>query len=195
MVSAQLDTVCQQYMVSMAFNNWQQMLKQTWQTNGCSSNYLKGVASFIKKDKVIMIPIGSVLRSPLGVLYKTRSFRFLDAYLTVIGGELMTNIYPLPLVNDKFATEEINNHDKAQRIVEQEIVHVTTGMLLMPSVGWDVTRLAGLALTPHMSYIDFPITPPIHACVEKGISMDTLLFCKQSQGPATNFRGVQQIDT
>jgi hypothetical protein len=178
MVSAQLDTVCQQYTVSMAFDNWQQMLKKTWQTNGCSGNYLKSVASFIKKDKAVMIPIGSVLRSQLGVIFKTTLFCFLDAYLTVVGGELMTNIYPLPLVNDKFAMEEINNLDKAQRIVEQEVVHVMTGTLLMPLVCWDVMHLAGQALTPHMSYIDFPNPPPIHACVEKDISMDILFFGK-----------------
>jgi hypothetical protein len=191
LVSAWLDTVCQQYMVSMAFSNWQQMLKKTWQTNQCYSNYLKGVASFIKKDKAITIPIGSVQWSPLGVLFKTTSFCFLDAYLTVVGGELMTNIYLLPLVNDKFVMEEINNHENAQRIVEREIVHVTTGMLLMPLVGWDVMCLVGQALTPHMSYIDFPILPPIHACVEKGISMDALLFCKRSFLPAGNLRGRQ----
>jgi hypothetical protein len=173
----------------MAFNNWQQMLKKTWQTNGFSGTYLKGVASFIKKEKAIMINIGSVLWSPLGVLFKTTSFCFLDANLTVVGGELLINIYPLPLVNDEFATEEIYNHEKVQRIVEQEIAHVTTGTLLMPLVGWDVTHLVGQALTPHMSYIDFPIPPPSHACVEKGIPMDTLLFCKQLFLPAGNLRG------
>ncbi len=47
----------------------------------------------------------------------------------------MTNICPIPLVNDKFAMEEINNHKKVQRIVEQDIIHVTTGMLLMSLVG------------------------------------------------------------
>ncbi len=87
-------TICKQVTVSMAFDNWQQMIKKTWQTNGCSGNYLKGVASFIKKDKAIVIPTGSVLQSPSGILFKTTSCRLLEL------GELVTNIYPLPCSND-----------------------------------------------------------------------------------------------
>ena len=136
--SARHDTICQQYTVSMAFDNWQQMVKKTWQTNGCSGNYLQGVASFIKKDKAIMIPTGSVIRSPLGVLFKTTSCLFLDAYLTVVGVELVPNLYLLPSINDKFALEDVGHHEAAQRTVKQEIVHVTTGTLLMPLLGWDV---------------------------------------------------------
>jgi len=51
LVPARHDNVCQQYTVSMAFDNWQQMLKNTWQTNGYSSNYLMGVASFIRRTR------------------------------------------------------------------------------------------------------------------------------------------------
>ena len=96
LVPAHHDNVWQQYTVLMAFGNWQQMLKKTWQTNGYSSNYLKGVASFIRrtgKDKATtMIPTGSVIRSPSGIVFKTMSYRFLDAYLTVVSGELQTRI-------------------------------------------------------------------------------------------------------
>jgi hypothetical protein len=49
--------------------------------------------------------------------------------------------------------------------------------------------LVGQMQTPHMSYIDFPIPPPIHACVEKGILMDTFLFRKQLFLPASNLWG------
>ena len=52
------------------FDNWQQMIKKTWQTNGCSGNYLKGVALFIKKDKAIVIPTGSVIQSKWGYYSK-----------------------------------------------------------------------------------------------------------------------------
>ena len=70
----------------------------------------------------------------------------------------------------------MNLHQTAQRTVEREIVHVTTGTLLMPSLGWNVTSITRQTPTPVMSYLDYPIPPPIHACVEIGISMDQLLF-------------------
>ena len=145
-------TICNQVTVLMAFDNWQQMIKKTWQTNGCSGNYLKGVASFIKKDKAIVIPTGSVIQLPSGILFKTTSCRLLDAYLTVVGGDLVTNIYPLPCSNDELELEQdVNQHQTAQRTVEREIVHVTTGTLLMPSLGWDVTSITRQTRTPVMS--------------------------------------------
>ncbi len=68
--SARHHIICQQFTVSMAFDHWQQMIKKTWQTNGCSGNYLKGVALFIKKDKAIVIPTGSVIQSKWGYYSK-----------------------------------------------------------------------------------------------------------------------------
>ena len=102
----------------------------------------------------------------------------MDAYLTVVGGELVTNLYPLPRVNDKFALQEVGHHEAAQCTVKQEIVHVTTGTLLMPSLGWDVKTIPQQTQTPDVCYIDYPIPPPIHACVEIGILMDKLLIEK-----------------
>ena len=88
-----------------------------------------------------MIPTGSVIQLPSGILFKTTLCWFLDAYLTVVGGELVTNSYSLPSANDKFALQVVSPQEAAQRTVEQEIVHVTTGMLLMPSLGWNVTSI------------------------------------------------------
>ena len=39
--AAQNKTISNQYTVSMAFDNWQQMITKKWQSNGCSSIYLK----------------------------------------------------------------------------------------------------------------------------------------------------------
>ena len=88
---ARNDTISRQFTVSMAFDNWQQMITKKWQSNGCSSLYLKGVASFLKKDKVVLIPVGSVLKSPSGCLFRVTSSQFIDAYLTVIRGGPVIN--------------------------------------------------------------------------------------------------------
>ena len=77
----------------------------------------------------------------MGILFKTTSCRFLDAYLTVVGGELVTNIYLLASVNDEFAVQDVSPHREMQCTVKREIVHVTTRTLLMPSLGWGVTSI------------------------------------------------------
>ena len=82
-----------------------------------------------------------MIRSPSGVLSKTTSCWFLDAYLTVVEGESVTNLYPLPSVNDELTLQDKSDHETAQRTDEQEIAHVTMGTLLMPALGWDVTTI------------------------------------------------------
>ncbi len=62
--AARVNVISNQFTISMAVNNWQQMVQKIWQTQGLSSNYLKGVAAFVKKDKAIFLPIGSILKSP-----------------------------------------------------------------------------------------------------------------------------------
>jgi len=89
--AARINTISNQYTVSIAFDNWQQMITKKWQTNGCSSIYLKGVASFLKKDKAVSIPVGSVLKSPSGALFRVTSTKYIDAFLIVVGGELIIN--------------------------------------------------------------------------------------------------------
>ncbi len=125
-----------------------------------------------------MISNRSVIKSPSGVVFKITSCCFVEAYITVVGGELQTNIYPLPAIDDEFTLDEETTSKAAnkgvkldaQRTIEQEIVHVTTGTLLLLSVGWDVAILAGVIRCPGMCYIDFPILPPLHACVKKDIT-------------------------
>jgi hypothetical protein len=39
-VAAQADVLSSQYKLSIAFDNWQQMIQKVWQTHGSSSNYL-----------------------------------------------------------------------------------------------------------------------------------------------------------
>ncbi len=63
-IIARTNVVINQFTVSMAFDNWQQMIRKVWQTCASSSNYLKGVASSLKKDKAILLHVRSMLKSP-----------------------------------------------------------------------------------------------------------------------------------
>ena len=78
-----------QYTNSVVFDNYQLMIQKKWQTYGCSGNYLKGVASLTKKDKAILLPVGSVIRSPSGVLFEVRSCHYVNEYLTVVDGVMV----------------------------------------------------------------------------------------------------------
>ncbi len=49
--AAHIDVDSNQFTLSIAFDNWQQNNRNSWQTYGSSSNYLRGVALLIKKDK------------------------------------------------------------------------------------------------------------------------------------------------
>ncbi len=73
---ARADVISNQFNISMAFDNWQQMIQKKWQTQGLSSNYLNGVAAFVKKDNAILLPIGSVLKSPSGFLFHIVSYNY-----------------------------------------------------------------------------------------------------------------------
>jgi hypothetical protein len=64
---ARSDLMTHQYTVSLAFDNWQQQSSKTWQTRGLSAVFLNGVAIIIKKDKAILLPLRSIIRSPSNV--------------------------------------------------------------------------------------------------------------------------------
>ena len=51
----------------------------------------EGCCLFKKKDKAVLIPVGSVLKSPSGSLFRVTLSRFIDAFLTVIKGESVIN--------------------------------------------------------------------------------------------------------
>ena len=87
--AARVNVISNQFTISMAINNWQQMVQKIWQMQRSSSNYLKGVAAFVKKDKEILLPISSVLKSPSGILFPIVSCNYMDAYSTIISGELV----------------------------------------------------------------------------------------------------------
>jgi hypothetical protein len=63
LTAARIDVVSNQFTLSIAFDNWQQNNKKIWQT----SNYLRGVALLIKKDKAVTLPVGLLFKSPSGV--------------------------------------------------------------------------------------------------------------------------------
>jgi hypothetical protein len=77
-LTARTSVVINQYTGSMVFDNWQQMIQKVWQIRVSPSNYLKGVASFLKKDKAIFLTVGSILKSPSGFCFCVLSSHYLN---------------------------------------------------------------------------------------------------------------------
>jgi hypothetical protein len=57
-----------------------------------SSNYLHGVASFIKKDKAICLPIGLVLCFPSGISFWVVSCTFENPYSVKVCADLIAGV-------------------------------------------------------------------------------------------------------
>jgi hypothetical protein len=79
----------------------------------------------VKKDKAILLPIGSVLKSPSGILFCIVSCNYMDAYSTINRGEL----------NSKY---DVMADDHS---VSREVMWVTKGLLVWPTIGRDVHSL------------------------------------------------------
>jgi hypothetical protein len=83
---------------------------------GSSSNYLRGIASFIKKDKTICLPVGLVLCSPSGISFWVVCCTFNNLYSIKVRGNLIAGV---------------NENDNADNdLVQNETSRVTSGLLL-----------------------------------------------------------------
>ena len=162
---AKLDLIKQQYTMTLVFDNWQRSCPKKWQTEGKSSVFLRGTAYFIRRDKAILLPSGSTLRSPSGLIFSIMTSRFLDAYTTVLKGTLVTNIYPLPLANEGEATS-----------YESDISWMASGDLRWPQIGWDPIHLNGLDECRDITYVDQYIPSPLRARVRKEVDLNEVLF-------------------
>ncbi len=158
--AAHADVIFDQFTISMAFDNCQQMVQKIWQMQWSSSNYLKGVTAFVKKDKAILLPIDSVLKSPSGILFHIVSCNYMDAYSTIIRGELVS----------KYDAMDYGYS------VSMEVMRVTTGSLLWPTIRWEVHSLYGVSPIVELLYVDPIVPPPMNACVHSDHSNCDLLF-------------------
>ncbi len=88
---------------------------------------------------MVLIPVGSVLKSPSGCLFRVTSSQFIDAYLTVIRGG--------PVINELSLT---GSGEDQQREIDEE--RITSGTLLWPIVNWNVQKLNGVSPCPDLFF-------------------------------------------
>ena len=74
-IPAVTNLISNQLTTSLALDNFQQLIPKKKQTRGSSAVYHRAVAYFVKHDKAILLPVGAVLRSPLGVLFSVASMK------------------------------------------------------------------------------------------------------------------------
>jgi hypothetical protein len=95
----------------------------------------------LKKDKAVLIPVGSVLKSPSGALFRVTSSKYIDAFLIVVGGELIINNPAIdqpvgivePVIVEPVTVEPVIEE---QRVIDIE--RMTSATLLWPTIDWHV---------------------------------------------------------
>ncbi len=200
--AARIDVVSNQFTVSIAFDNWQQNSKKIWPTYGSSSNYLRGVALLIKKDKAFMLPVGTLFKSPSSVQFRVLSCKFLDLYAVLISGKEFPCNDAAPNVPTREMLREVDRNESATNVHtremarEMEIQQVITGSLVWPTIGWDVISLFGVIPAAEQSFFDPIIPPPMNACVHCDASLDNLLFMRRQfyQSGNANSRDITSIE-
>jgi hypothetical protein len=88
-IQAHFDLITSQQTISMAFDNWQVSIGKMWQSYGCSNTFLRGVASFMKKNKAVLLPVGCLVRSPSGAIFAVTSSKFLDCDSVIVSGRVV----------------------------------------------------------------------------------------------------------
>jgi hypothetical protein len=175
--AARRDLVAKQYTVSMAFDNWQINVNKMWQSYGCSSKFMRGVATFIKRDKAILLPVGSIMVSPSGVKFKITSSTYLDAYSIVIRGSILESDDRATIGHPTEFAGGNNGSLDAPCPRNADEHRITSGNLIWPAIGWDILLLKGVApCASPLSYIDPVVPPPLNACVLSSVSSDDLLL-------------------
>jgi len=86
----------QQFTCSAAFDNWQRSITKMWQGGGKASVFQRGTAFFIKQDKAFLLPVGTIMQSPHGVLFMVTSCISETIYTCVITGDLLPSNYVIP---------------------------------------------------------------------------------------------------
>ena len=159
--------ISNQMTASLALDNFQQMISKKIQTGGSSSIYHRAVAYLVKRDKAILLPIGAVLRSPSGILFRVESSRFVDAYETVLMGVPHAYIFPL-----------LENGYLSDFTVFFEVTGMQQG-LPWPRIGWELISFDGTVRPPevaNITYVKQKIPPPYQACIHRDQDIPSMLF-------------------
>jgi len=91
-----MNRIKQQFTCSAAFDNWQRSITKMWQGGGKASVFQRGTAFFIKQDKAFLLPVGTIMQSPHGVLFMVTSCISETIYTCVITGDLLPSDYAIP---------------------------------------------------------------------------------------------------
>ena len=92
-----------QLAITCVFDNWQRLINKLWQDLEKSSLYQRGTAFFVKQDKAFVLPVGTIMLSPLGLKFCVVSCIAIDAYTSVVISELAPfpfNICDSDMYND-----------------------------------------------------------------------------------------------
>ena len=157
--SDRMKCIMNQSSLSGAFDNWQYKIQRVFQSQGKSSYFQQATAMFLKLNKAIEIPLGSIMISPSGVTFRVTSCRRIDNYQFYLSG-FVVNMADVEL-------------DDAMR---SDIQRVHTGPIIWPQLGWHLHECDRFDKCRDISYVDQYIPAPSRARVAIDATSDDLLF-------------------
>jgi hypothetical protein len=114
--------------ISACFDNYQQSLPKKKQADCKSATFHIATAYICKKDKVPDVEEGSVIRSPLGKVYKIRGFTRLNEYALMLRGETTISTDVLLLLTEQERFEYRNKAAVFNAVERTEIVLHRSGV-------------------------------------------------------------------
>jgi len=156
---ARKEEIDEQPTLSSSFDNWQRQIPKVYQTDGKSSVYLRGTAYYIKKDKTFILPIGTIMKSPLEIRFTITSCVRHDIYYSVITGTILDK--------DSISTTPQ---------IKTQIEAIQNGGVMWPKVGWIVESMPGFDDCKDLEYVDQYIPAPLRARVPKAATTEDILF-------------------
>ena len=143
--------------MTYSLDNYQKTIRKKFQSDGKSANMHNGTVFIAQQDRCYKIPLGSLVRSPSGVLFRVSESRRIDLYSCIVIGKLLFPNQTHP--NDQ----------------QEDILCIKNGALI-PKVGWDVVDLPGIEQCQVVTYLNQHIPAPLHSLVPSTATDNDLLF-------------------
>ena len=154
-----------QLTITCVFDNWQRLIQKLWQDMGKSSIFQRGTAFFFKQDKSFILPVGTIMRSPSGLMFRVVSCIAIDIYTSMVHGELVP-CFPMNRSDSTMYDD-----------ILAKIRIITSDGFMWPRIGWAVLEIPGLDKCQSIQYgVDQYIPAPLGARVAKDVSSNNLLL-------------------
>ena len=143
-----------------SYDNYNEVLPKKNPTDGKNAITHIGTVYYAKKAKPIDLPVGTIVKSPHGVMFEVDSCKQETPYRFMVCGTIVSHL-----------------ESTVDKVVADKNL-ILTGVV-WPEVGWEVQSMPGFTERPPVTYTKQRIQPPRRAWVEEGASDTDILFSRK----------------